>query len=76
MSDETYAWTMLSEWIEWFYRSSSADWDNYIHILWFNKAQIYATRGNWESRRWIPIRCFKNPEIIDDEDPKNACPDN
>ncbi len=75
MVDVNYP-SLLSDWIEWFYWSSSADWDNFAHYLWFNKAQIHATKGYWESRRWMPIRCFKNPEIIDDEDPKNACPDN
>ena len=49
--------------------------DSYIWYLWFNKAQIYATQSNGEMKRWGLIRCFKNPEVIDDSKPENKCPD-
>ena len=75
MSDANYPWELLSKNNEGFYRSSSYASDEYVAYLWFNKAQIYATQTNGESKRWAPIRCFKNPEIIDDDDPKNKCPD-
>ena len=75
MSDANYPWELLSKNNEGFYRSSSYASDEYVAYLWFNKAQIYATQTNGESKRWAPIRCFKNPEIINDDDPKNKCPD-
>ncbi len=70
MAESSYPAQLQSKWSEWFYWSSSAWSHQYVHYLWFNKAQIYATRGNWETRRWAPIRCFKNPEIIDDSKTK------
>ena len=52
-----------------YYRSSSFTSDEYVEYLRSNNSWIYATSHDWESRWWVPIRCFKNPEIIvDDED--------
>ena len=75
MADSHYPGKMWNKWQEGFYWSSSFISDEYVWYLWFNKAQIYATQTNGEIKRWAPIRCFKNPEIIDDTNPKNKCPD-
>ena len=75
LADSTYPGTVLSKNDEGFYWSSSYTSDEYVWYLWFNKAQIYATQSNGESKRWAPIRCFKDPVKIDDDDPLNKCPD-
>jgi uncharacterized protein (TIGR02145 family) len=73
LADYHYPGKLVSKWDEGFYWSSSYSSDEYVSYLWFNKSQIYATRTNGESKRWAPIRCFKNPEIIDDS--KFSCDD-
>lgn len=75
MADSHYPGKMWNKWQEGFYWSSSFISDEYVAYLWFNKAQIYATQTNGETKWWAPIRCFKNPEIIDDTDPANKCKD-
>ncbi len=75
IADAVYGGQLWNYREEGFYWSSSFISDSYVWYLWFNKAQIYATQSNGEMKRWGLIRCFKNPEVIDDSLPENKCPD-
>lgn len=67
MPSRYYQNRIISSWDASYYWTSSAESDTFILYLWSNRTEIYATKGQWEMRWWMPIRCFKNPEIIDDD---------
>ena len=67
MPSTYYNKRIISSWDAAYYWSSTAESDEYISYLWVNNNQIYATKWDGEMRWWIPIRCFKNPDILDNK---------
>jgi len=66
VTDPIHQNMLVADGTEWFYWSSST-WDKqHIWYAWFYADSLYMRRTDWEMRWWVPIRCFKNPEIIDD----------
>ena len=53
---------------EWFYWGSSVWSNEQVWYAWFYLKSLYPIVTDWEMRWWLPIRCFKNPEIIKDDE--------
>ena len=64
--DPEHTELLVSNGSEWFYWSSSTYDAQHLWYAWFYSSSLYPMKANWEMRRWVPVRCFKNPEIIDD----------